>query len=79
MNHTNTPIFIPSKLSVINATMAYAMYKKPVTNPYTLETSGNLPVHSDILRVYRGLPVFFVCSDAYERSHLTYAKTLAPA
>ena len=27
--------------------------KKTVTNPYTLETSGNLPVHSDLLRVYR--------------------------
>ena len=54
MNHTKTlKISFASKLSVINVTMAYTMYKKPVTNPYTLETSGNLPVHSDILRVYR--------------------------
>ncbi len=54
MNHTNTPkISFGSKLSMINVTMAYTMYKKPVTNPYALETSGNLPVHSDVLRVYQ--------------------------
>ncbi len=33
--------------------MAYATSIKMVTNQYTLETSGNLPVHSDVLRVYQ--------------------------
>ena len=55
----NSKDFFASKLSVINVTMAYTMYKKPVTRPYTLETSGNLPVHSDILRVYRKITGVF--------------------
>ena len=51
--HKHSEDFFASKLSMINVTMAYTMYKKPVTNLYTLETPGNLPVHSDVLRVYR--------------------------
>ena len=60
MNHVNTPkIFFASKLSVINATMAYAMYKKTVTNPCT-EVEGKYKITKTLTVVMKKYYVILV-------------------